>query len=343
MNSVVTAANSVDAEGLAGRDIVVIGASAGGLQTLQTLVSGLPSDFPGTIFIVVHFAPDVRSMLDVILARTSPLPVSMPEDMTRFERGRIYVSTPDCHLLVEAEHVRVVRRPKENRHRPAIDPLFRSAAWSHGPRVVGVVLTGRLDDGAAGLWAIRTCGGVAVVQDPADALHPDMPENALAMTEVDHCLPAAGIAPLLDRLARTPIRAAPRSVPPAIGAEVDFVRLDGTRDMADLARIGRLSPFTCPSCRGALFEMEDGDLLRFRCHTGHAFAGQSLVDEQTRAIEDGLYAALRAVEEKAEMLRRLGARSSTHFPELQQRYAARAAEMERSAGVLRQLLAEGAL
>src|SRR5215469_16540682 len=170
-------------------DIVAIGASAGAIEALTALVGALPADFPGTLFIVVHTSPDACSKVPQILGRAGVLPVVAPQDMTVFAPGRIYVSSPNRHMLLERDHVRIVRGPKENRHRPAIDPLFRSAAWAYGPRVVGVILTGSGDDGAAGQWAIKSCGGTTVVQDPATAAHPEMPESALLHNEIDHILP----------------------------------------------------------------------------------------------------------------------------------------------------------
>jgi two-component system chemotaxis response regulator CheB len=267
-------------------------------------------------------SPGAQSLLPQILARSGPLPASSPEDLEVIRPGHIYIARPDHHLLVEGDHVRVVRGPRENRHRPSIDPLFRSAAWSYGPRVVGVVLTGYLDDGAAGLWAIKSCGGVAVVQDPSDALHHDMPINAarsIALEPVDPNL---------------------KFVRPAnIETEIGFVTMD--RDIADMNKLGALSAFTCPTCRGALWELQD-DVLRYRCHTGHAFSKDSLLGEQTTAIEDALYSALRAVEEKATVLRRLGERSVGRSDMLQADFESKASALEETAEVLRSILSREA-
>jgi two-component system chemotaxis response regulator CheB len=322
------------------RDIVVIGASAGGISTLKELVALLPADLPSAIFIVQHMSPGAQSLLPQILARSGPLPASSPEDREVIRPGHIYVARPDNHLLLEGEHVRVVRGPRENRHRPSIDPLFRSAAWSYGPRVVGVVLTGYLDDGAAGLWAIKSCGGVAIVQDPSDALHHDMPINAARAIDVDYTLPVSEIAPLLVRLAREPVDPKMDFVRPAnIATEIGFVKME--RDIDDMNKLGALSAFTCPTCRGALWELHD-DVLRYRCHTGHAFSKDSLLGEQTTAIEDALYSALRAVEEKATVLRRLGERSAGRSDMLQSDFESKATALEQTAEVLRSILSREA-
>src|SRR5262245_44960295 len=175
-------------------DIFVIGASAGGVFSLKELFAALPADFPGSLFVVVHRSSESSGKISDAFDGDAALPIVTPDDEAAIVPGRIYVAPPDRHMLIERNRVRIVRGPKENRHRPAIDPLFRSAAWAYGPRVVGVVLTGYLDDGTAGLWAIKTCGGVTVVQDPADALHPDMPMNALSANQVDHCLPLQKIS-----------------------------------------------------------------------------------------------------------------------------------------------------
>src|SRR5438477_682491 len=199
---------------MANKAIVVIGASAGGMQALEAVAAGLPADLPAAVFVVWHLAPGVRSVLPMVLNRASRIPALYPKDGDPIEPGRIYVAPNDHHLLIERGYVRVAKGPKENRFRPAVDPLFRSAAYLYSTRVIGVVLSGALDDGTAGLWAIKLRGGTAVVQDPADALHRSMPINALDNVEVDYKLPVAEIGPLLGRLTREP---AARE--PVIGAE----------------------------------------------------------------------------------------------------------------------------
>jgi two-component system chemotaxis response regulator CheB len=186
-------------------DIVVIGASAGGIDALRTLLSSLPADLPAAVFVVVHMPPEYRSLLPSVFSRSSPLPASYAGMDEHIQHGRIYLPLPDHHLLVEDGRTHNWRGPKENRHRPAINPLFRSAAVSYRNRVVGVVLTGTLDDGAAGLWWIASYGGVTIVQDPAEALFSDMPKNALETVDADHVVRIAEMAPLIERLVRTPV------------------------------------------------------------------------------------------------------------------------------------------
>jgi two-component system chemotaxis response regulator CheB len=322
------------------RDIVVIGASAGGITALKQLVAQLPADYPGSIFVVVHLSAEARSNLAGILARSGQMRAVPAVDGLEIEARTLYTAPADHHLLLEHGRLRVVRGPRENRHRPAVDPLFRSAAWAYGPRVVGVVLTGYLDDGTAGLWAIKSCGGTTVVQDPADAEYPDMPSNALMHNRIDHRLPLADIAALLVELARQPVNGSPAAPAPGIAEEIDFANMEG--EMKDVARLGNLTPFTCPSCQGALWEMDEGGHLRYRCHTGHAFSQGTLQVEQTIAMEESLYSALRAVEEKAAALRRLAERWPDSMPGVRQDYERRARDLDGSAEVLRTMLAAGA-
>jgi Chemotaxis response regulator containing a CheY-like receiver domain and a methylesterase domain len=194
-----------------GHDIIVIGASMGGIETLSNLVAQFPEDLPAAIFIVVHIAPNGPGVLAQILDRTGPLTAKLAENGESIRHGRIYVAPPDHHLLVKQGFIRVTRGPRENRSRPAIDPLFRSAAVAYGSRVIGVILTGFQNDGTAGLITIKRCGGVAVVQEPKDALALDMPQSALDSVEVDHCLAVSGMGAVLDRLAREPVKETPPS------------------------------------------------------------------------------------------------------------------------------------
>ncbi len=189
-----------------GHDVIVVGASAGGVEALDRLVAALPDDLPASLFVVLHVPPTGRSALPDILRRHCRLPVAHAIDGEAVKPGQVYVAPPDQHLLVADGQVRLGRGARENGHRPAIDPLFRSAAREYGPRVVGVVLSGVLDDGTAGLAAVKAGGGVAIVQEPADAMYPAMPQHALENVAVDHVLAAGEIAAALDRLAREPAR-----------------------------------------------------------------------------------------------------------------------------------------
>jgi two-component system chemotaxis response regulator CheB len=259
------------------RDLIVIGGSAGSLEVLKILVGSLPPDLPAALCITRHITPHAPNVLPQILAKNTTLPTASAVDGEELRSGRIYVAPPDHHLLVMPGHVRVTRSPTENRFRPAIDPLFRSAAMAYGPRVVGVILSGALDDGTAGLWVVKQRGGIAVVQNPQEAQHSSMPQSAMTYVPVDHCLSAADIAPLLVHLVQEVVEeggAAPVT---------DELRIETCIDMEDnalesgLRRVGQLTPFTCPACHGTLLQLKAGRFLHFRCHEGHAFSARSLL------------------------------------------------------------------
>lgn len=296
-----------------GHDIIVIGTSAGGLETLQRLVCALPVDLPAAVFIVIHISPQSPGLLPGILQIAGQLPVSYPQDGEIIEEGHIYVAPPNFHMLLERDIIRIRRGPKENRHRPAIDPLFRSAARSYGPRVVGVILSGMLDDGTAGLAAIKQRGGIAVVQDPADALFAAMPANALRRVKgVDYSPPLDEIAPLLVQLTRT----APLRLPNGeTGQALEKLDIEDQFAMADvpdrevLNNIGKPSTIACPECHGVLWEVDDQENLRYRCRVGHAYTAESLIMEHADSLESALWVALRTLEESASLNRRLAERA----------------------------------
>jgi two-component system, chemotaxis family, protein-glutamate methylesterase/glutaminase len=293
---------------MATKDIVVVGASAGGMATLEKLAAGLPADLPAAVFVVWHLSPGVQSVLPAVMSRAGPLRAGHPKDGDPIQPRRIYVAPNDHHLLLERGYVRVTKGPKENRFRPAIDPLFRSAAYIYGPRAIGVVLSGALDDGTAGLWAIKLRGGTAVVQDPADALHRSMPISALDNVEVDYKLPVAQIGPLLGRLAREPAGAEPlvaASEREKMDAEVKIAREVDSR-IEDIMQFGELSPFTCPECHGVLTMFRDGNIIRFRCHTGHALSAGTLLEAGTEQVEQRLFDAVRALDETIMLLNQMG-------------------------------------
>ncbi|MEP7207760.1 MAG: chemotaxis protein CheB [Casimicrobiaceae bacterium] len=267
--------------------LIVIGASAGGLAAVRTVVEALPADLPAAVLVVIHTAANSPRLLADLLHASGALPAAYARDAETLRAGRIYVAPPDHHLMVHRTTLEVVRSPKENRARPAIDPLFRSAAWAAGPAVVGVVLSGMLNDGTAGLWAVKTCGGVSVVQDPDDARYGEMPLHAIRHVPVDYRLPASGIGPLLTRLARNSSGAAQATMSSdhPLGLEVEMARMR-ENDMTNVDRIGRSSPFTCLACQGTLWEVDDEHVLCFRCHTGHAFTSESLEGSQDQHMED---------------------------------------------------------
>ena len=282
--------------------LVVIGASSGGLEALRTIASGLPAGFPAPICVVVHSAPDAPGVLAAILDRAGPLRAITAATDMRLENGRIFVAPPDWHLLVEPGLLRLSRGPKENRFRPAVDPLFRSAAQVFGPAAIGVVLTGSLDDGTAGLWAIKRLGGVAIVQDPLDALFPSMPQSAMRHVDVDHVLPLSRIAPALLALVTTSLQDAPRpAVPPWMEVEMKIAR-GGDPIAAGLEEMAEPSRYACPECHGVLLRLKEAQPLRFRCHTGHAYSTESLLAAVRDGIEEALWNALRAIEERALLL-----------------------------------------
>jgi two-component system chemotaxis response regulator CheB len=295
------------------RDIIVIGASAGGIEALKVLVKDLPADVPASIFVVVHIGAYGLGILPEILARAGSLPASNAVDREPIRRGHIYVAPPDHHLLLDpAGVVRITRGPKENLSRPALDPLFRSAAYAFGPRVTGVVLTGYLDDGTAGLWAVREFGGAAIVQDPREAFAASMPQSALRHVDVDHCLPLNGIAPMLVRLATDPAeKKGAKPVSQEIKAEVKIAAEDNALE-AGIMNWGEPSVFACPECHGVLMQLKEGSNLRFRCHTGHAYSIESLLADFNEQTEDALWNAIRAMEESILLMRRMAQELAGH-------------------------------
>jgi two-component system chemotaxis response regulator CheB len=321
------------------RDIIVIGASAGGIEALQELVRALPVDFPASIFVVQHIAAESPSVLAGILSRAGPLPAHTARHLQSILPGNIYVAPPDRHLLLDPSgHMLTTRGPKENRFRPAVDPLFRSAARAFGSRVIGVVLTGGLDDGTAGLWAIKRRGGTAVVQDPEDAIYPSMPSSALRHIAVDYCLPIAEIGPLLVRLTKVPFeQRGETKVPEDIEIEVKIAEEDQPV-RAGILKLGDLSLFTCPECHGALLQLREDKPLRYRCHTGHGFTFNSLLAELTENIEDSLWNTVRSIQESIMLMRHMAEhlRGGEHG-DVADILRAKAGEAEQRAEMVRQV------
>jgi len=328
------AAAEGDGPPTANRDIVVIGASAGGVEALGALVRALPAELPAAVFVVLHVLASGTSVLPTILSRAGALPAAVPFDGEAIERGQIYVAPPDHHMLVKQSCVRITRGPRENGHRPAIDPLFRSAARAYGPRVIGVILSGLLDDGAAGLRFVKERGGMAVIQDPEDALYPGMPLSAAAITELDGRVPIRHMADKLCALLETEVEVEEGvGEAPADQAE-DLVEIDPS--VAALVE-GPPSALSCPECGGALWEQKEGSLVRFTCQVGHAYSPESLVTEQGRALETALWSALRALEERADLLRRIARRSERGAAE---RLETRARAADEHAGLIRDTLVQ---
>ena len=327
---------------MATRDTIVIGASAGGVQALSTLVAALPANLPAAVFIVLHIRADSPSLLPGILARESQLRVEHPRTGERIKHGHIYVARPDHHLLIEDGHIKLVHGPKENLHRPSIDTLFRSAALWRGPRVIGVVLTGARDDGAVGMSAIKQRGGITIVQDPAEATFPSMPLSVMQQITVDYSLPVREIAPLLNELCRGEAgeeESYPVPEQMEIEAKIAEQEMDGGDLIASVERLGKVSKLTCPDCHGALWEINDENVLRYRCHVGHAFSAESLDDGQSQMLEVALWSAVRALEEKMILARRIVERARrANQPRAAAMFERRAREAERSSSVIREVL-----
>ncbi len=316
---------SPDVRHMGNRDIVVIGASTGGVELLLDLVSDLPGSFPGAVFVVIHTAPGFLSSLPALLSQRGPLPAIHPQHGDQIEPGRIYVAPPDNHLLVRSGFVEVVRGPKENGHRPAVDPLFRSASWSYGPRVVGVVMSGHLDCGTGGLMSVKARGGIAVAQDPRSAVAPDMPRSAIRSVRVDHVVEPAELPGLLLRLTAQPAQGVPA---PVGGLDV----LEGTKP-------GAPAELVCPTCNGVLTEVTVGEFRQFRCHVGHAFSLDSLIGEQTEEVERALWAAVRSLEEGSALARRLSFVQPGDA--LRERFADRETSLRHQAEIIRRILLRG--
>jgi two-component system, chemotaxis family, protein-glutamate methylesterase/glutaminase len=287
-------------------DLIVVGTSAGGVEALQAIARGLPADLEAAVLVVMHSSPQGPYLLPEILSKAGPLKALKSVDGARIENGKIYIAPPDHHLLVKGHFLSLSRGPKENRSRPAIDPLFRTAAASYGPRVIGVILTGMLDDGTAGLSAVKQRGGIAVVQDPKDALYSSMPKSALRYVGADHIVPLSGIAALLARLVKEPTTT-PTDLPVSrlIELESKFVRMEAM-NMEDMDSIGAHAGVSCPECHGPVWKIKDGTLERYRCHVGHAYTTQSMVEGQIEAQETHLWQALRLMKERVSLLRAMG-------------------------------------
>jgi two-component system, chemotaxis family, protein-glutamate methylesterase/glutaminase len=324
------------------RDLVVVGASAGGIEALRELARSLPADFPAAIFVVVHIPTDSPSMLPHILTRSGRLPAEHPKDGEPIRPGHIYVAPPNHHLLVKPGAAWVIYGPKENGYRPAIDPLFRTAARSYRNRVIAVVLSGNLNDGSHGLSVVKELGGVTIVQDPDDALYPGMPSAAIEMVDVDHVFPITAIADLLVRLTREQIPEVshvPR--PDEVESEHPGKRaMEGEAVNAFLG--GEPSVYTCPECHGNLWEIRDGKLSRYRCRVGHSFTEDSLIVEKGESLEAALWMALDALEEQASLTQRMAKRArELGFPRREAMLDQRVTDLEDRARVVREVLLTG--
>ncbi|MGW4847132.1 chemotaxis protein CheB [Nocardia brasiliensis] len=316
--------------------LIVVGASAGGVEALREFVGGLPTDLTAAVLVVLHIPAQGPSVLPSILRRAGPLPAVAAENGTPLAAGTIYTAVPGHHLLVADGRTLLSRGPTENGHRPGVDALFRSAAVVWGPRVAGVVLSGSLDDGTAGLASIKAQGGLTAVQDPTEALYPSMPENALAAVDVDLVMPAKKIgSALADRLRFQPADSlAPPPPLDRLEARIDAGEQDDSTEVTATMPAAGLS---CPDCGGSLFAAKTG--TRFRCRIGHAWTAQALLLEQHLEVERALSSALRVVEEKRQLADRMRANAIEHgHRQVADTYAERSSEHAHTAQVLRELL-----
>ena len=306
--------NKIDKEAnTSGQRIIVIGASAGGFEALKKIVKELPADFNAPLFIVWHMSPDIRGILPQVLNRVNSIYAAHAYDREEIKSNRIYVAPPDYHLLLEEGTVRVTHGPKENRFRPAVDPLFRSAAYAYGSRVIGVILSGALDDGTAGLWTVKHYGGTAIVQDPMDAEVPSMPENAIREVNVDYCVGVSEIAKLLVHLTKQPVKKEEVMKDEQTKKEIEIAAEENALEKG-VMNLGELTPFSCPECHGVLSRLQDNNIIRYRCHTGHAYSVDALMTSITEKIEDSLYSAIRGMDEIIMLLNHIG----DHLAEINQ-------------------------
>jgi two-component system chemotaxis response regulator CheB len=326
---------------LSDQRIVVIGASAGGVDALMQIARELPADFPAPIFVVLHIPRDSPSLLAHILSRQGALTAKEAEDGERYRNGIIYVAPPDRHLLVLGDGtLRTARGPRENRHRPAVDPLFRSAAAAAGRNVVAVLLTGALDDGTAGLLSIKTYGGVAIVQDPNDALYPGMPASAIEhVNGIDYVLPLSDIGRQLTLTVNASPPAGEAPAPDRILLmEVRMAELEPDA-LHDDDRPGQPSPYSCPDCGGVLWEVAEKEYLRYRCRVGHAYSPETMLNAQSEVLEEALWMAVKTLEESARLSKRLAAAEHSRGHDwLARRFEQKEAEVRGRVEVIRRHL-----
>jgi two-component system chemotaxis response regulator CheB len=320
--------------------LIVIGTSAGGMPALVQLVAQLPATLTAAVLVVQHLSPDSSGEFLVDrLANHTALRCRLPTDGEPLQSGTVYLAPPDRHLLAKdgrVPHLLVTKGPRENHYRPSADALFRSAAVAYGPRTVGVVLTGMLHDGTAGLEFIKRCGGVAVVQDPHDAEYSSMPETALRNVDVDYVVPLDQMGALLDEITRS-VTERKMDIPEDLKQEAAIAeRVVGTIDEA--LKIATPVPLTCPDCGGNLFEMKHGRILRYRCHTGHAFTADSLLRSAQHALEETMWVALRMMEERKNLLSSMASRGESPYSVQQEE---RIEEMKKHINRLREFLMNG--
>jgi two-component system chemotaxis response regulator CheB len=324
---------------MAFRDIIVIGASTGGVEVLTQLVRHLPAGLPAALLVVCHVPPTTRSVLPDILSRSGALLATHGRDGEPYYPSQIYVAPPDHHLLLQNGTINVLRGPRENGCRPAIDPLFRSAARVHGPRVIGVVLSGAMYDGVAGLLAVRAAGGVAVVQDPRDAQVAALPLNATNVAGADYVVAAADLAPLLVDLVHQPrSKKGGHSMTDPID-KLPEVQVEDAQAQVRGERRGSVSVFTCPECGGSLWQVDQQELVRFRCHVGHVYNGEALLAEQAEILEAALWTAVRTFKDRGVLSRQLATQERQNGnEEAARRFDDQAAQAEKYGASIQQYM-----
>lgn len=319
---------------MANRDILAVGASAGGVEALLSLARTFPADLPASVLVTLHLPPHMRSSLDEIMGRAGRLPAAFARDGEILRKAHIYIAPPDRHLLLDGPRVCLGEGPRENNSRPAIDPMLRSAAVCCASRTIGVVLTGTLGDGASGLWAVRQAGGIAVVQDPSDAAFPEMPLAALNRANPDHVVSLADLPALLESLVRQPAGET-RPLPHSVQYEVEIART-GRGSMDELDNIGRRSVLACPDCGGVMWEIDEGDLARYRCHVGHTYTDEVMSMALDENLRRALAGALRALEERLSLAQKIYAQAKKAGHRLlAENWSEKMRECEKELGVVR--------
>ncbi len=324
-------------------EVVVIGASAGGLEALTRIFAKLPPRLRSSVFVVIHIGSEATSYLPRILSRAETLPVQFAIDRARIKNGRIYIAPPDMHVVLRRGTMRLSHGPKENGFRPAVDPLFRSAARAYGPAALGVILSGALDDGTYGLRVIKDAGGMAIVQDPDEAAQPGMILSALRFVEVDKVLPSDQIGEFIARCCGVddePFVEREIEGEGLMAREPDPQNADEETDVEEMNDdFGPPSGLTCPDCGGALWEIRNGKLARYRCHVGHQYTTDGLDSEQREVVEGALWTAVRVLEEHADLRRRMAARAhDAGMASVASGFEASAHTAHRQAHTIRELL-----
>jgi two-component system chemotaxis response regulator CheB len=319
---------------MANRDILAVGTSAGGVHALTFLAKQLHPQFPASVLVTIHLASEARSALDKLLSRAGPLPAQFATDGDALKKGQIYIAPPNRHLIVDGHRLALGEGARENNARPSIDPMLRSAAVCCGARTIGVVLTGTQGDGASGLWALHRAGGISVVQDPTDAEFPEMPLTALNRIQPDHTVRLADLPALLNGLVHQPA-GKPKLVPPSLKFQVEIARGEHAT-MDEMDGIGRRSVLACPDCGGVMWEIDEGELSRFRCHVGHVYTAEMMSLALDENLHRALASAQRALEERVALARKLSQQSlDAGHPLLAETWGEKAREFEREMDIIR--------